>query len=85
MLSGASGTVLAGFTGTPILNKVHGAAVILHVSTRQNDFVKHLELQHVCRPSQAMEGRQPLDIIKGASAPRGDGGFLSSFPMRPVS
>ena len=35
--------------------------------------------------SQAMEGRQLLDIIKGASAPRGDGGFLSSFPMRPVS
>lgn len=53
LLSGASGTVLAGFTGTPILNK-------------------------------AMEGRQLLDIIKGASAPRGDGGFLSSFPMRPA-
>jgi len=53
LLSGASGTVLAGFTGTPILNK-------------------------------AMEGRQLLDIIKGASAPRGDAGFLSSFPMRPA-
>ena len=54
LLSAATGTVLAGFTGTPILNK-------------------------------AMEGRQLLDIIKGVRAPRGDGGFLSSFPMRPVS
>ena len=24
------------------------------------------------------------DIVKGVFAPRGDGGFLSSFPMRPV-
>eukprot|EP00931_Biecheleriopsis_adriatica_P082306 TRINITY_DN5573_c0_g1_i1.p1 TRINITY_DN5573_c0_g1~~TRINITY_DN5573_c0_g1_i1.p1 ORF type:complete len:1295 (-),score=324.79 TRINITY_DN5573_c0_g1_i1:44-3928(-) len=53
MLAGARGTVLAGFTGTPILN-------------------------------EAAEGRQLLDIIKGAFAPRGDGGFLSSFPMRPA-
>ncbi|CAJ1385863.1 unnamed protein product, partial [Effrenium voratum] len=52
LLSTATGTVLAGFTGTPILN-------------------------------QACEGRQLLDIIKGGAG-RGDGGFLSSFPMRPV-
>jgi len=53
LLAGAKGTVLAGFTGTPILN-------------------------------EAVEGRQLLDIIKGSSAPPGDGGFLSSFPMRPA-
>lgn len=53
LLSGARGTVLAGFTGTPILN-------------------------------EAQEGRQLLDIIKGPAVSRGDGGFLSSFPMRPA-
>eukprot|EP00930_Biecheleria_cincta_P098244 TRINITY_DN89919_c0_g1_i1.p1 TRINITY_DN89919_c0_g1~~TRINITY_DN89919_c0_g1_i1.p1 ORF type:complete len:1177 (-),score=234.31 TRINITY_DN89919_c0_g1_i1:261-3719(-) len=53
LLSGARGTVLAGFTGTPILN-------------------------------EAQEGRQLLDIIKGLAVSRGDGGFLSSFPMRPA-
>lgn len=53
LLSTARGSVLVGFTGTPILN-------------------------------EASEGRQLLDIVKGAFAPPGDGGFLSSFPMRPV-
>ncbi|CAE7171199.1 unnamed protein product [Symbiodinium pilosum] len=53
LLSSARGSVLVGFTGTPILN-------------------------------EASEGRQLLDIVKGVFAPRGDGGFLSSFPMRPV-
>mmetsp|Transcript_118857 Transcript_118857/g.341301 ORF Transcript_118857/g.341301 Transcript_118857/m.341301 type:complete len:1319 (+) Transcript_118857:145-4101(+) len=52
LLFQAQGTVLAGFTGTPIL-------------------------------SEPQEGRQLLDIIKGASAPLGDAGFISSFPMRP--
>mmetsp|Transcript_19575 Transcript_19575/g.34570 ORF Transcript_19575/g.34570 Transcript_19575/m.34570 type:complete len:1115 (+) Transcript_19575:20-3364(+) len=54
LLAGAQGTVLAGFTGTPILN-------------------------------EASEGRQLLDIIKGKNVPPGDGGFLSSFPMRPAN
>jgi len=52
LLVDATGTVLAGFTGTPIL-------------------------------SEPQEGRQLLDLIKGTSAPSGDEGFLSSFPMRP--
>eukprot|EP00932_Pfiesteria_piscicida_P008620 SRR837773.19107.p1 GENE.SRR837773.19107~~SRR837773.19107.p1 ORF type:complete len:761 (-),score=247.97 SRR837773.19107:272-2407(-) len=33
--------------------------------------------------SEPSEGRQLLDIIKGAGAPSGDAGFISSFPMRP--
>lgn len=33
--------------------------------------------------NEPTEGRQLLDIIKGVSAPEGDEGFLSSFPMRP--
>ncbi|CAE8713294.1 unnamed protein product [Polarella glacialis] len=54
LLAGATGSVLAGFTGTPILN-------------------------------EAAEGRCLLDIIKGRSQVlKGDGGFLSSFPMRPA-
>lgn len=52
LLFAAKNLVLAGFTGTPILN-------------------------------EPTEGRQLLDIVKGASAPEGDEGFLSSFPMRP--
>lgn len=35
--------------------------------------------------SEPQEGRQLLDIIKGSSAPLGDAGFISSFPMRPPS
>merc|ERR1719188_1772966 len=35
--------------------------------------------------SEPSEGRQLLDIIKGRSAPLGDAGFISSFPMRPPS
>eukprot|EP00443_Scrippsiella_acuminata_P089357 CAMPEP_0115558448 /NCGR_PEP_ID=MMETSP0271-20121206/99438_1 /TAXON_ID=71861 /ORGANISM="Scrippsiella trochoidea, Strain CCMP3099" /LENGTH=1230 /DNA_ID=CAMNT_0002992453 /DNA_START=20 /DNA_END=3709 /DNA_ORIENTATION=- len=35
--------------------------------------------------SEPQEGRQLLDIIKGAGAPLGDAGFVSSFPMRPRS
>ena len=33
--------------------------------------------------TEACEGRQLLDIIKGSGAPSGDGGFISSFHMRP--
>jgi hypothetical protein len=60
LLVTAGKVVLAGFTGTPILNDI-------------------------------IEGQQLLEIMKGRCAaprpfapPRGDEGFLSSFPMRPA-
>mmetsp|Transcript_60600 Transcript_60600/g.107585 ORF Transcript_60600/g.107585 Transcript_60600/m.107585 type:complete len:1815 (-) Transcript_60600:188-5632(-) len=52
LLYGANNLVLAGFTGTPILNN-------------------------------PKEGQTLLQIIKGFKAPKGNEGFLSSFPMRP--
>ena len=33
--------------------------------------------------SEPCEGQQLLDVIKGRDAPPGNGGFISSFPMRP--